>query len=65
MRKQDYATLADTLRRRLFAARYTDRSGMTEGAALAVLLVIRESADKLSVDRDGFLKACGIDPRAS
>ena len=61
MRKQDYATLADTLRRRLFAARYTDRSGMTEGAALAVLLVIRESADRLSVDRDAFLKACGIE----
>ena len=61
MRKRDYLTLADILRRRLSAARYTDRSGRTEGAALAVLLVIRESADRLSVDRDEFLKSCGIE----
>jgi hypothetical protein len=60
MRKSDYVTLAATLSRQLSAARYTDRSGRTTGAELAVLALIRESAERLSVDRNAFLTACGI-----
>jgi hypothetical protein len=63
MRKSDYVTLAATLSRQLSAARYTDRSGRTTGAALAVLAVIQDAAQKLSVDRDAFLTACGLDPK--
>ena len=63
MRKRDYLTLSATLSRQLSAARYTDRSGRTTGAAPAVLAIIQETAASLSVDRDRFLTACGIDPR--
>ena len=63
MRKRDYLTLAATLSRQLSAARYTDRSGRTTGAVLTVLAIIQQTASSLSVDRDAFLKACGIDPQ--
>lgn len=70
MRKQDYATLARELRRRVeqwSPADHTAGQQFTEvqtrmSESLQAASMARYLADHLHVDREAFLTACGIRP---
>lgn len=67
MRKADYATLAALIRAKIIDdSRYlignnTARDMASERIG-ATKTIARQFADRASVDRAVFLKACGIDP---
>lgn len=69
MRKADYARLAAILRARIERASESNSRALTEadrdmyGFARAQLIAAaRDFAESASVNREEFLKACGIEP---
>lgn len=69
MRKADYTALAAIIRARLTAAESTHVSAtddkaraQAQGRAEACAAIAIEFADRASVNRAEFLKACGIEP---
>ena len=70
MRKIDYYTLAQIIRQQSRGAKHcaaqTDRAHADReyfrGAQDAAYMIARRFADRASVDRLAFLRACGIEP---
>lgn len=66
MRKQDYAVLAETIKKHGVTSAETphnyDTPEQAKGATIAAERIARTFARFANVNKTEFLKACGIDP---
>ena len=66
MKKQDYAILAETIKKHGMTSAETpynyETAGQAKGATIAAERIARTFARFANVNKTAFLKACGIDP---